>query len=312
MHKCRHFFVAVVLFSAAACFSLYSEGVTSPSISTIQAPTLGSGFYMPNSSTNPAYRGSSSIYKGVSSSEASGVSSSSEDDENELSLFDSSDETKDFLSTLTASDISLLSKKGLLDQLGSLLGTESSSLTNADSISNLYSVKTVNGSSDKLTNLIKQMEELKREQAEAELASVTSSNVPVTETSVTAVLKKTPSRLLRFSVNGYDVLRTCRTVYISDVQNDGTFLVTGDRRYMSDGKARSETFHMLFTVSDQKTNGWGYNATTAVTQDEFNQYSFLYELSQRADIGATRTGNFVTMRTDDPDWRLELLIDLGD
>ena len=120
------------------------------------------------------------------------------------------------------------------------------------------------------------------------------------------------SRLLRFAVNGYNVLRTCRTVYISDVQDDGTFLVTGDRRYMSDGRTRSETFHILFKTKPDSTSVCEYDAATAVTQDSYNPNSFVYQLSKRRNLMASRTGNLVSMRTEDPDWRLELLIDLGE
>ena len=134
----------------------------------------------------------------------------------------------------------------------------------------------------------------------------------VTSTGNSSTARTKASRLIRFSVNGYDVLRTCRTIYISDVQEDGTFLVTGDRKYASDGKTRSETFHLLFK-KDQNTSGLqNYHAAAAVTQDYLNEYSFLYQLSQRENLSAVRTGNLVTMRTTDPDWKLELLIDLGE
>ena len=300
-------FKRILLALAVIAMPAFSQSVTAPAISTIQSPTLGSGFYTPNSSTNPAYRGPNSPYasKQNSSSQEKQNTTLSESAEN-----NSSDETTDFLSTLTASDIALLSQKGLLDQLGTLLGTDSTNLTSGTSISNLYSAKSSDASTEKLTQLIKQIEELKRQQALADVVPVTPN--PKEEARVVAVLKKTPPHLLRFSVNGYDILKTCRTVYISDVQDDGTFLVTGDRKYLSDGKTRSETFHILFTLSNTNKGASSYSAATAVTQDEFNQYSFMYELSQRANMNATRTGNLVSMRTDDPQWKLELLIDLGD
>jgi hypothetical protein len=118
------------------------------------------------------------------------------------------------------------------------------------------------------------------------------------------------SRLLRFAVNGYNVLRTCRTIYISDVQDDGTFLVTGDRRYVSDGQTRSETFHILFKTKPDSSSFSEYDAATAVTQDSYNPNSFVYQLSRRSNMMASRTGNLVSMRTEDSDWRLELLIAL--
>ena len=113
-------------------------------------------------------------------------------------------------------------------------------------------------------------------------------------------------------MNNYDILKTCGKIYISDIQHDGSFLVTGDRRYMSDGKNRTETFHMLFKNSSGEHSAVNYNAATSVTQDYLNEYSFLYQLSKRPQLSAVRTGNLVTMRTNDQDWKMELLIDLGE
>ena len=174
-----------------------------------------------------------------------------------------------------------------------------------------------------LNRVLEKMEELK------ESGGVSRSTVPaagVTLVSDTTADSSTPeapsgnaatggksrSRLLRFAVNGYNVLRTCRTVYISDIQDDGTFLVTGDRRYMSDGQTRSETFHILFKTKQDASLPGEYDAATAVTQDSYNPNSFVYQLSKRKNMMASRTGNLVSMRTEDPDWRLELLIDLGE
>ena len=88
-------------------------------------------------------------------------------------------------------------------------------------------------------------------------------------------------------------------------------MVTGDRRYVSDGKTRAETFHLLFKRAENEAGVLNYTAAAAVTQDYLNEYSFLYQLSQRPELSALRTGNLVTMRTQDPDWKLEMLIDLG-
>ena len=133
----------------------------------------------------------------------------------------------------------------------------------------------------------------------------------VSSNTLTSAAEKAASRILRFNVNNYDILKTCKKVYISDVQQDGSFLVTGDRRYLSDGKQRTETFHILFKNSATNNSAVNYNAAASVTQDYLNEYSFLYQLSKKPQLSAMRTGNLVTMRTDEPDWKMELLIDLG-
>ena len=127
----------------------------------------------------------------------------------------------------------------------------------------------------------------------------------------TTTRSTTKPRVLRFSVNGYNVLSTCTSMYISSPETDGTFLVSGDRRYTSDGKIRTETFHILFRANGKQNGLDSYAAASQVNQDYLNQYSFLYQLAQKQNLTATRTGNLVTLRTTDPNWKLELLIDLG-
>lgn len=119
------------------------------------------------------------------------------------------------------------------------------------------------------------------------------------------------SRVLRFKINGYDLLHTCKSIYISDLQEDGTFLVTGDRRYQSTAGVRNETFHLLFKADTGANGIHSYKTAAAVTQNITDENSYMYQLSQRNDLVATKTGNLVTMRTIDPSWKLELLIDLG-
>ncbi len=113
------------------------------------------------------------------------------------------------------------------------------------------------------------------------------------------------ARILRFRVNGYDILGTCRTVYFSDAAQDGSFLLTADRRYLSDGKTRDETFYLLF----KKTGDSTYEIAADVLQDYLNEYSFLYQLAGRSPVTGERTGNMIVVRVDDPLWKLDLLID---
>ena len=38
----------------------------------------------------------------------------------------------------------------------------------------------------------------------------------------------------------------------------------------------------------------------------------MYQLSNKKNLSALRTGNLVTMRVNEPNWQLEFLIDLGE
>ena len=127
-------------------------------------------------------------------------------------------------------------------------------------------------------------------------------------------ITKTPaaphSSLLRFTVNGYNILKTCRVVYISKIDSNNSFLLTGDRKYQSDGLTRTETFYLLFKPNGVVGGQKSYSVAAAVTQDYLNEYSFLYQLAQKNNLTATQTGNLVILRTDDSSWKLDLLLDL--
>ncbi|MBP5358268.1 MAG: hypothetical protein J6Y69_03680 [Treponema sp.] len=293
----------IITFSAIclACGFAFSQGLTAPSMPTISSPT------MPTVSV-PVI-GSSFSYSNSSSKDSSKNQSSQKSSNSDEKDSASKKTSVDLLSTLTASDLQTLSATGMLDTLlESKTGT--SSLLG---LSNLYTSDSSSETNILLKQVLSEMEEIKQQTSAPEKVASQAVQAPVvTSTENTSSARAKASRLIRFSVNGYDVLHTCRTVYISDVQEDGTFLVTGDRKYPSDGVTRSETFHLLFKKDQGSSGLQNYHAAAAVTQDYLNEYSFLYQLSQRENLTAVRTGNLVTMRTTDPDWKLELLIDLGE
>lgn len=298
--------------------------ISSPEMPTVSSPTMGSGFYMPGNNSNPIYTGSqsSSVVETPKKTESKEEKSSTT--------------TTSLLSTLTASDISSLDSLGLLNQVTSLYSSDTSSLSSLSSISNLYTSSSSNVTNLLLQKVLTELEGLKAQnstneetasketpQSESETSAAKSANATKTSlqssssTNFKSELqdsgtKRNNPKILRFSVNGYDILSTCRTIYISQIQGNGSFLVTGDRRYISDGKSRTETFHILFKPNEASNGISSYSTATGVTQDYMNTYSFLYQLSQMDGLNAQRTGNLVSLRTSDPNWKLELLLDLGE
>ncbi|MBQ0038972.1 MAG: hypothetical protein KBS64_00915 [Treponema sp.] len=256
--------------------------ISSPSMPTISSPSIGSGFYIPS-------------YPQQNSEKKAKVDDKKMVTDNGDDKSKSDEKKKKLASSITANEISTLSSMGLLG--------------------NLYTTQTTSETKEILEKVLSEIEEIKEKTKEIpERAPVTivASAPVVSSNTLSSAAEKAASRILRFNVNDYDILKTCGKIYISDIQHDGSFLVTGDRRYMSDGKNRTETFHMLFKNSRDVHGVVNYNAATAVTQDYLNEYSFLYQLSKRPEMSAMRTGNLVTMRTTDPDWKMELLIDLGE
>ncbi len=281
---------AATFFYASAQSSSFSS-ITSPSMPTVSSPEIGNGFYSPGSVLKPEYS------KNASQNNSSQSEKTKAENKNAESSNAKSEMQKKILSALSAKDISLLREQGFSSDINSLIFSLSSSDNSQETklLLNkiLAEIEKIKDKSDQDSN---------KKTSEVSAASAKEEKLP----------EKSKARLLRFSVNGYDILRTCRKIYISEVQLDGTFLVTGDRVYSSDGKNRTETFHILFKTSPSENGNTNYKAAANVTQDYLNENSFLYQLFKFESLPAMRVGNFVSMRTEEPNWKLELLIDLGE
>lgn len=292
--KAKPLLAAALLAAPGICRAQNSfsgiDSITSPEMPSVSAPEVTEGVFAPGFEF-PAFRAGNQPEKKEAPSAAQQGS--------RTSAGHTGAEKKKDAALLTASDLSALDSLGLLNRAGILYGNSSEGI--------LSSAREAAETKQVLAEVLSKIEELKAASPAEPAASPAKQNQAAAEQAPA----RRHAKILRFSVNGYDILKTCRKIYISDVQQDGTFLVTGDRRYASDGKSRSETFHLLFKSSPQESGG-NYTAAAAVTQDYLNEYSFLYQLSQLQEISALRTGNFVTVRTEKPDWKLELLIDLGD
>ena len=273
------------------------DSINSPDMPSVSAPVIGQPFYTPGS------------YYSNASDESDTNKASTED------IAESETKTTPSLSTLTASDLASLSSMGI--SLSSLLtGTSNTSTGTNEILSNIYTSKSESETNQLLKKVLNELENLKKQYAE-EVSLKETENTGKSETAIKtsqelSSTQKYSPKILRFTINGYDLLSTCRTVYISRQAKDGSFLMTGDRRYSSDGNIRSETFHIIFKADGATQGKEAFSTATAVTQDYLNDYSFVYQMSQKDDLKAYKTGSFITMKTDDPTWKLDLLIDLGD
>lgn len=119
-----------------------------------------------------------------------------------------------------------------------------------------------------------------------------------------------PSRILRFRANATDLLPTCTTVYFSQPDPAGAFLLTGDRLVKAGGKERNETFYFLFTPTLDESGSLVYTVEAQLMQDWTSERSELYPLTTSLPLSATRTGNLVTLRHTSDSWSLDLLLDL--
>lgn len=334
---------AVLLIFALHCISNYgfaevkndskSSALTMPTMpqgSGVTMPSVGSGFYSPG--RNDFYAGTrpsspvspknpSSPQKNTQSNTKSQTSlmAQTKDQESQNSVSTATDNARELnrlakaasggFNQLTAGDISSMSNLGAFSQISGLLGRKTYSLEEKL----LEAQNTVTAStadSATLKEILAELTQLKEKMADSNGESVSkTSERKDSEHTFANIVKKEP-KILRFTVNGYDLLTTCKKIYFSEIETDGTFLLTGDRKYMSENKAWAETFYFYFHAVGTESGITKYTVTPAVSQDYENEYSYLYQLTQKNELTADRTGNLVTLRSSDGKWKMDMLISL--
>ena len=186
--------------------------------------------------------------------------------------------------------------------------TEATGSTTTTSSENLSS-----GTVATLQQILQKLELLAEAQAASQQESESTSSTPNTSAANTVASGTTnlsPSRILRFRANSTDLLPSCKTVYFSQPDPAGIFLLTGDRVVKAGGKDRNETFYFLFTPTLDAEGKFIYQVEAELTQDWAADRSELYPLTTALPLTATRTGNLITLRHNSEGWNLDLLLDL--
>lgn len=270
----------------------------SPAMPKISAPTLGTRFYAPGFvTTNISNKENKS-----ESSEKEKISTQKQEETAKSVKASGSDSVLKALNYLSADDVSYLGSNGLFGGIYGLLG-------NDVSVSNQFAKN--NQNDVLLDSVMAELSDLK-EKTERNSQALKKSSLPVTNSGAAGENSKFSPKILRFVVNGYNLKDTIRTVYFSKKENDGSFLLTGDRKYTSDGKSRDETFYLLFKADGNCGTSAGYFVEPQVIQDYKNEYSFLYQLSQKPKLKAEKTGNLVSLKYVSDGWNMDFLLDIGD
>jgi len=214
---------------------------------------------------------------------------------------------------LSAQDIS---KMDGLSALGSLTGTN-------EIASYLSTLSELSGKNPELTNSLnaiagKQTKDILKEDSNSKILSEILKQLQLisekTEQNTTPNISDNDeintSKILRFRVNGKDLYESCKTVYFSEPEANGLFLLTGDRIFFVDNEKHSETFYMLFKPKTSDKGIFYYDVETELMQDVFTEASNLYPFSQSHPLEARRTGNLVSLRYSSSNWNLDMLLDL--
>lgn len=254
-----------------------TSGVSMPKIDSISMPGSSSFPSMSSQSQNPQTQSATST------------------NESQNSITNSQYVTAASLATLSSSILGT-SESSSNNLLSSILGGSS----------NLTATANATTTNVLLEQILNKLNE-NQDNSTAKKVSSTETNEKTTNTPVYPY-STGGAKILRCTTNGYNILSTCRTIYSSVLTTDGTFLITGDRKYLSNHRTRSETFYMLF----KKTSPHTYEVAVSVLQDYLNEYSFLYQLSERSPFIASATGNLIVLRIDEELWKFDMLIDITD
>lgn len=268
-----------------------------PAMPSISVPTIGSKFYTPKfqqeykiEKPNPPVSVKSEISKDM---DASAILKSVDDAKTLL-------ENQEIISVgsgkLSAMDILSMNSSGLFSSVYGLLeaGAEKSNSKNSGTL---------------LSDIISELNGIKERQEKSDKKLFDKNADEIVAYNQNE--QKGPA-ILRFFVDGHNILNTCKTVYFSQKEKDGSFLLTGDRRYIADNKSRSETFYFLFKSDGNGGAFMGYNVEPAVVQDYENKNSFLYRISEETSLSASKTGNLVSLRSKDSAVKIDLLLDIGE
>ena len=264
-----------------------------------QMPSIGGGFYKPEIPN--VKNQNKKIKKEITSGETEAVLSENKNTNDFVSSLLSSN------SNLTAQDISSLYDYGLFDDISSLTGLTGES----SSVNSLLGLGT--GTTDSTNILLQQiltsLEELKKENKKSSEAEKESQN-DLQEDS--QIFKSRNPHILRFKINGYNIMDSISTVFISKPETDGSFLLTADRIYYVNQKQRKETFYILFKAVKSNGSSTTFQVEPEIAQDFKNENSFIYKLAKKSDLVAKKTGNLVVINTcsSSNDMQIDLLIDI--
>lgn len=295
---------ATFLVFALSFFCALAPAIDFPSMPSVSSPSMleiGGTPYMPRRNTSSGNstgtQDNSQSPQDVKSS-AAGLALSAESISSLGGL--------EALASLTGNS-NLSSYASAVSGISSLNGNESLSealqAITQKSTSEESSASTLKETSNTLSQILEQLQVI----AEKTEALPAPERVYTEDTSATS---DSSSKILRFQVNGSDILGSCRTVYFSKPEDSGLFLLTGDRVFYIDSKKHIETFYFLFKPQVSKDGFFFYNVESELSQDAITSGSKLFKLSNNPEITARRTGNLVSLRYSEADWKLDMLIDL--
>ncbi len=204
--------------------------------------------------------------------------------------------------TLTASDISSMYDLGMFGDLSSIMGYGDSNYNS----SSLTSMNTTNVLLQQVLTELEEMKETQKKETESEQLPQSKS-----QPNNISISKREPS-ILRFRINGYNIADSLSTVFFSEPDADGSFLLTADRKYNANQQFLTETVYFLFRTMKGNGTTITYEVIPSLVQNRTNSNSFVYKLCQQQNITAEKTGNLIVLHYSSDNLNAEMLLDLDE
>lgn len=286
------FFINFHIFAQSMEMLQMPEMPAMPSMPSMQSISSGN-FYTPTVPTAP-----------VSPVKPNSVNSNTTDEKNNETVITNGNNTANINSTLQADPSKILTASDILGLYDSGLFSDLSSLDTSSAVQNYATTSQTNLL---LQQMLNSLNDLKTQQNNADAYHKTEMEVKQSDAQT---FKSREPKILRFKINGYDILSSLTAYFISEQEADGTFLLTADRKYYVDQLPRTETFYILFRSASTTGSSLTYNVQPTLTQDYKNENSFIYRMTQAGNLTAEKTGNLVVLHYADKNLTIDLLLDL--
>lgn len=271
---------------------------TMPSMPTISSPSVNkSGTQKNNSSTKTEKTQSAKTSSNITAQSLLQISSS-----NSLS---SITDLASVLSGVSSENATEDDLKRISELFGTPLSSLSTTTLNSTSSSSNILLSQILQKLEELQNQIDNINSKSQQATEKNSQTKNETQTSQNQISEENVENSVSKKILRFKINNYDLTKSFTTLFFSEKEKDGSFLLTGDRVYNLYGKQMSETFYMLF----KNENGNNFEVAVALNQNDENQNSFLYKFAKDSPYKSQRTGNLFFINSNKNDLKIDILIE---
>ena len=271
---------------------------TMPSMPTISSPSVNkSGTQKNNSSTKTEKTQSAKTSSNITAQSLLQISSS-----NSLS---SITDLASVLSGVSSENATEDDLKRISELFGTPLSSLSTTTLNSTSSSSNILLSQILQKLEELQNQIDNINSKSQQATEKNSQTKNETQTSQNQISEENVENSVSKKILRFKINNYDLTKSFTTLFFSEKEKNGSFLLTGDRVYNLYGKQMSETFYMLF----KNENSNNFEVAVALNQNDENQNSFLYKFAKDSPYKSQRTGNLFFINSNKNDLKIDILIE---